>query len=48
VDIHAGQVLGLDGETGRFTPLREDEHLPVALPHARRLAGDVLLAEAAE
>ncbi|BBC71531.1 carbonic anhydrase [Altererythrobacter sp. B11] len=36
VDIHAGQVLGLDGETGEFVPLRENEPLPVAVPaHAR-------------
>ncbi|MCP1472013.1 carbonic anhydrase [Sphingobium sp. OAS761] len=48
VDIHAGQVLGLDGDTGRFVILREDAPLPVALPHARRLAGDVVYAEAAE
>ncbi len=48
VDIHAGQVLGLDGETGRFVPLREDETLPVALPHARRLAGETAYAQAAE
>jgi hypothetical protein len=32
VDIHAGQVLGLDGDTGHFVPLREDAELPVALP----------------
>jgi carbonic anhydrase len=48
VDIHAGQVLGLDGETNRFVPLREGEPLPVALPQARRLAGDTSLAVAAE
>ncbi|PZU13524.1 MAG: carbonic anhydrase [Sphingobium sp.] len=48
VDIHAGQVLGLDGETGRFVPLREGEQMPVALPQARRLAGDASLAVAAE
>jgi len=41
VDIHAGLVLGLDGETGRFMALREGEPLPVALPQARRLAGDM-------
>ncbi|WP_126172615.1 carbonic anhydrase [Altericroceibacterium xinjiangense] len=35
VDIHAGQVLGLDGESGEFVPLREDAKLPVAL-HGRR------------
>lgn len=48
VDIHAGMVLGLDGETGRFLPLREDQPMPVALPHARRLAADVSYAMAAE
>jgi carbonic anhydrase len=41
VDIHAGLVLGLDGLTGRFLPLREDTPLPVALPHAERRALDV-------
>lgn len=48
VDIHAGQVLGLDGLTGRFVPMREDRPLPVALPAARRMAGEGPLAEAAE
>jgi len=38
VDIHAGTVLGLDGETNRFVSLREDRPLPVALAHGRRLA----------
>jgi carbonic anhydrase len=37
VDINAGQVLGLDGETGGFEPLRDDRPLPVALPAKRRL-----------
>ncbi|WP_298395380.1 carbonic anhydrase [Sphingobium sp.] len=48
VDIHAGQVLGLDGETGQFAPLREDQPMPVALPHGRRLAGAAVYAQAAE
>jgi carbonic anhydrase len=48
VDIHAGQVLGLDGFTGRFTTLREDQPLPVALPAAQRLAADITQLEAAE
>jgi carbonic anhydrase len=48
VDIHAGQVLGLDGESGQFVPLREDAPLPVALPAGRRLAADFPLAVAAE
>lgn len=46
VDIHAGQVLGLDGETGQFVPLREDEILPVAFPATARYGA--ALAEAAE
>ncbi|WP_157218215.1 carbonic anhydrase [Flavisphingomonas formosensis] len=41
VDIHAGQVLGLDGETGRFVPLREDQPLPIAVASSPRLAADV-------
>jgi carbonic anhydrase len=48
VDIHAGVVLGLDGEVGRFVPLREDAPMPVALPHARRLASDTSYLQAAE
>lgn len=49
VDIKAGQVLGLDGVTGRFVPIRDDRPLPVALPAAQRLASDAaVLAEAAE
>ncbi|HEY0624935.1 carbonic anhydrase [Sphingomonas sp.] len=47
VDIHAGLVLGLDGETGRFVPLREDAPLPVALPHAPRRAADFTAGAAA-
>ena len=46
VDIHAGQVLGLDGETGEFVPLREDRDLPVALVARARIASEY--AEAAE
>jgi carbonic anhydrase len=38
VDIHAGQVLGLDGTTGEFVPLREDRDLPVAIPGKPRAA----------
>jgi carbonic anhydrase len=49
VDIHAGQILALDGERGQFVPLREDEPLPVALrPGPRRIAADFPLAVAAE
>ena len=48
VDIHAGQVLALDGETDRFTPLREGQPFPVALPARQRRAADFIYAEAAE
>lgn len=44
VDIHEGVVLGLDGETGQFRPLREGVELPVAHPPQTRHAQ----AEAAE
>lgn len=46
-DIHAGEVLALDGESGRFLSLDADRPLPVALPAASRLAADILQ-EAAE
>lgn len=46
VDIHAGQVLGLNGDTGEFVPLREDRDLPVALAARTRFATEY--AEAAE
>jgi carbonic anhydrase len=46
VDIHAGQVLGLDGDTGEFVALREDRDLPVALAARARIATE--FAEAAE
>ncbi|AOR78343.1 MULTISPECIES: carbonic anhydrase [Sphingomonadaceae] len=46
VDIHAGQVLGLNGDTGEFVPLREDRDLPVALAARSRFATEY--AEAAE
>ena len=48
VDIHAGQILALDGETGRFEALHEGTPLPVAVPSSRRLAADFLALEAAE
>lgn len=48
VDIHAGEVLGLDGVTGRFMPMTSDQPLPVALPAAQRFATDVVMQEAAE
>jgi carbonic anhydrase len=46
VDIHAGQVLGLNGDTGEFIVLREDRELPVALAARTRVATEYL--EAAE
>ncbi|MBT2188330.1 carbonic anhydrase [Sphingobium nicotianae] len=48
VDIHAGQVLGLDGDTGRFLALREDQPLPVAVSSTPRMAMDYATVEAAE
>ena len=48
VDINAGQVLGLDGESGEFTPMREDQPLPVAMPAQRRIWAQTPLVEAAE
>ena len=48
VDIKAGQILGLDGETGQFTPLREGETIPVELRAERRVAQDFPIAVAAE
>lgn len=44
VDIHAGVVMGLDGETGRFVTVSEDQPLPVALAAAPRRAHHVILA----
>lgn len=46
-DIAAGEVLALDGQTNRFSPIRADQPLPVALPHAQRWASEAF-AEAAE
>lgn len=48
VDIHAGQILGLDGDGGRFVPIRADRPLPVALRSAPRLAAAPTGREAAE
>lgn len=48
VDIHAGQILALDGETDRFIVVRDDTPLPVAVKPARRRAADFELVEAAE
>ncbi len=47
VDIQAGEVLALDGATGRFLPITTDQPLPVALPAAQRFAAEAVL-EAAE
>ncbi|WHU04902.1 MULTISPECIES: carbonic anhydrase [unclassified Sphingomonas] len=48
VDIHAGQILALDGETDRFIVVRDDTPLPVAVKPGRRRAADFDLVEAAE
>jgi len=48
VDIHNGQMLALDGVTGRFVAVSQDRPLPVAQPAKRRLAADFLSLEAAE
>jgi carbonic anhydrase len=48
VDIGLGTMLGLDGVSGQFKPIREDRPLPVALPAGQRLATDFELLEAAE
>jgi carbonic anhydrase len=39
-DIQNGVTLGLDGEAGRFVPMRDDAPLPVALAAAARRAAD--------
>ena len=44
VDIHAGQIVGLNGDTGRFEPIRDGQPLPVALAAAPRMAADFELA----
>lgn len=48
VDIAAGLVLGLDGETGQFVAMREDCPLPVALPAQSRVWPLSFAQEAAE
>lgn len=48
VDIHNGQMLALDGPTGRFMPIKADQPLPVAYPATQRLAADFAAREAAE
>jgi carbonic anhydrase len=47
VDIHSGSILALDGQDGRFTPVRDDAPLPIALPHAARLAAHYTLKRSA-
>lgn len=47
VDIHSGEILALDGPSGRFLPVQSDTDLPVALPAERRLAADFVEAAAA-
>ena len=52
-DINEGAILALDGESGRFMPVREDHPFPVALNAAPRRASDLgysdrAFAEAAE
>lgn len=47
-DIGAGEVLALEGISGRFEPIRDGAPLPVALAAAPRLATAYDLAEAAE
>lgn len=48
VDIHAGAIQVLDGETGRFGPIDANRPLPVALSAKTRLAADVPHLQAAE
>ncbi|WP_174273282.1 carbonic anhydrase [Sphingomonas bacterium] len=48
VDIHAGEVLGLDGDSGQFVPMREGMPWPTALHPARRVAANFDFAVAAE
>ena len=48
VDIHAGQILALDSETGQFVPVQEGVKLPIAQPAERRIAADFSFAVAAE
>jgi carbonic anhydrase len=47
-DIGAGQLLALDGVSGHFLPLTEQEGMPVAQPATQRLAAGYAYAEAAE
>jgi carbonic anhydrase len=47
VDIHSGSILALDGRSGHFAPVRDDAPLPIALPHAARLAASQTLQRSA-
>jgi len=47
-DIETGQILALDGESGRFVTVESNGPLPVALAPARRLAAEGLIGIAAE
>jgi carbonic anhydrase len=47
VDIHSGSILALDGEKGSFALVRDSSPLPVALPHAARLAANEMLKRSA-
>jgi carbonic anhydrase len=47
-DIRAGSILGLDGESGGFRPLREGQSIPVAVPAAARDTAHAVQAVAAE
>lgn len=48
VDIREGAILALDGVSGRFSTVRDDRPLPVAVPAGQRLANGIELLEAAE
>lgn len=43
VDIHSGSIHALDEGTGQFSAVRDDTPLPIALPHAARLAAQQTL-----
>lgn len=45
VDIHAGQILALDGPSGRFQPIVQGQPMPVALTARQRIAADFLQAD---
>lgn len=40
VDIHAGNIMALDGQTGKFATLSEDQPLPIAVAQSARHAYD--------